>query len=115
MINSIGRNTIFGNPVILHRNCPLCAITHNDIDDVLACYKKYLWWRFNEDQYPLARIIVSRVKNMPGGDIGANDFRKEVLALDGKILVCPGCGTDNPKCHGKILKDGLAWLKTQET
>lgn len=113
-VQYIGRNTIFGNPVKKGLSCAVCGKVHSDIDLVLACYRRYLAWRLTPAQEHLGKIASSRCKQMPGKEMGAVEFRKAVLVLDGKVLICPGCGKDAPKCHGRILESAIAWLKKSE-
>lgn len=110
-VKYIGRNTIYGNPVKVGTSCPLCGKLHGQISDVLVCYRRYLFWRLNPDTEALGQKVVRRVYRMSGADISAAQFKKDVLALDGKILICPRCGVNHPNCHGRILENAIVWLK----
>lgn len=76
----IGRPTIFGNPVKISQPCPICSEIHYGAGDTLACYHKYFHDRIKRD--PM--------------------FKKMVLALDGKYLVCY---CKPAPCHGDIIAD----------
>lgn len=112
-VKYIGRNTIFGNPVKRGVSCAVCGEIHSDIDSVLVCYRRYLAWRLSPRNEHLGKVAARRCKQLPGQELGALEFRKAVLALDGKVLICPGCGKDAPKCHGRILEAAIAWLKSE--
>ena len=112
-IKYIGRNTIYGNPIKLYNTCPLCIQVLSKITDVLACYRKYLFWRLNPQNEALGQQVAKRAYPMPGAELPASQFRRDVLELDSKILVCPGCGRDHPDCHGRLLEKAIIWLKTK--
>ena len=75
----------FGNPIRKNTTCPVCGKVHRQVQEILPCYKKYLWERFKRDP----------------------SFLEAVKALRGRILVC-FC---KPRaCHGDVLVDAIAWL-----
>lgn len=105
----VGRNTPFGNPVRVGSLCPRCAQTHLDAGATLACYRLYLFWRITGNG---PGHLVAKQARLPGYDLGPREFRALLLELDGKVLVCPGCGVDAKNCHARILEDALRWLKS---
>lgn len=75
----IGRPSLFGNPIIKNKICPVCSDIHESNGSTLECYKVYINERMKFDEA----------------------FRTEVENLVGKTLVC-FC---KPKrCHGDILE-----------
>jgi hypothetical protein len=81
-----GYDGYFGNPIRFGHKCCVCGQVHVDNgqgrDDLLACYKQWLWRRLNTD----------------------DEFRARVAGLQGKKL---GCFCKPKKCHGDVIK---AWL-----
>jgi hypothetical protein len=110
----VGRNTRYGNPIKLGSFCPLCGKVHTDIDDVLVCFKQYLWWRItgNGPGSLVARRTLPRP--LPDSDMSPDKFREALFELEGKVLMCPGCGVNAPKCHARILEAAIVWLKSGE-
>lgn len=73
-----GKDGYFGNPILLHKECPECGEVHTAKGSTLQCYEKYLVNRLKTDEV----------------------FKKRVASLSGKTLVC-FCKPN--KCHGDIL------------
>lgn len=74
-----GQKGLFGNPVIIGKQCYYCHETHSSGGDTLECYEKYLLDRLDKDEV----------------------FAEAFWQLKDKILVC-FC-KPNP-CHGDIIK-----------
>lgn len=110
----VGRNTRYGNPVKRGSSCLLCGQLHTVIEDVLTCFKRYLWWRMtgNGPGSLVARRTTPRP--LPDSDILPDLFRAALLELDGKVLMCPGCGVNARDCHARVLEAAIVWLKTSE-
>ena len=76
----IGRGSVFGNPVVIGKVCPICGETHKIGGSTLLCYRQYFDMRLSNE-------------------IG---FIEKVRELRGKKLVC-FC---KPKpCHGDIIAE----------
>jgi hypothetical protein len=74
---NIMRGTDFGNPFKIRG-----AVTR---DEVVARYRRYLWWAINQDA----------------------DLRRKVRELHGLDLCC--CCAPKP-CHGDVLAAAARWL-----
>ncbi len=105
----VGRNTPYGNPIKIGSLCPRCGQIHQDAGATLACYKLYLFWRITGNGP--GRLVAKRVR-LPGYGLGPREFRALLRELEGKVLVCSGCGIDAKNCHARILENALAWLKS---
>lgn len=101
---------MFGNPVKIGAVCPVCHQTQVGVGRALACYRRYLYWRITGNGP--GQLVAKRARLL-GSNLGPAEFRAAVLKLDGKTLVCPGCGIDAEKCHARILESALNWLKTR--
>jgi hypothetical protein len=89
---------LFGNPVAVSKQCPVCKQVHTSGAETLPCYKKYLWHRLENEEA----------------------FKKSILDLQGKTLGCfcaPKGGitaTDPHICHGQVILSYLNWANQQK-
>jgi hypothetical protein len=81
----IGRPSIFGNPVVKGQTCKICGQFHATAGSTLPCYVAYFESRITKDM----------------------EFRRAVLALHGKTLVC---WCKPAPCHGDIMAE---WIDAQ--
>lgn len=76
-----GQSGYFGNPIVKGRRCHVCGDTHWGNGATLDCYRRWLANKMDFDK----------------------EFKKRVLALKGKTLVC-FCKPEFP-CHGDVLAE----------
>lgn len=100
---SIGRDTIFGNPVQLGKPCPVCGKTHSGAGSTGGCFRRYLEARLSGEKKleGWALGIARSVRGMPVKD----GFLTALKGLHGQELRCPGCVVGAPTCHGRILEE----------
>ena len=80
-----GKSGIFGNPVAIARNCPVCGELHFDRWATLPCYEQQLKQRLKTDSCFKAAFLnlVERVQN------------------EGTVTL--GCFCKPQPCHGDVL------------
>lgn len=79
----------WGNPVIMHKKCPMCGLKHHTRGSTLPCYNQYLWNSVVKDP----------------------SLANKIRALRGKIL---GCFCKPDHCHGDVLLKVIEWLWSPE-
>ena len=83
---------MYGNPVAIGKQCPVCGKMHRDGGSTLPCYRKYLWARMQEK-----------------GELywGMKRLAEAHKAGQKVVLIC-WC---KPKpCHGDVLKGAIEWM-----
>jgi hypothetical protein len=87
-----GERGIFGNPIRVDARCS-CGQTHRTRGETLPCFEVYLRNRLAWD----------------------TEFRRAVLALDGKVLgcFCKDANGEGP-CHGDVYVKVINELRAQE-
>ncbi len=77
----VGRSTIYGNPFRI--GSTHCGVLLDSAGSTIPHFKEY---------------AESRMKTDP-------EFRDAIHKLKGKKLWCPGCGTNSPTCHARVLEE----------
>jgi len=106
---NVGRKTLYGNPILIGRVCPLCAELHSSAGSTISCYRLYLFMRLKTDTETKGQAIAAIVP-LPEYDLSAHGFSAKLRELRGYRLFCPGCETDSETCHARVLERAIEWL-----
>ena len=77
-----GMTGLFGNPIIVGKQCMICGAVHRTGGSTLACYKEYMLTRMLHD----------------------TEFAEAIKGLKDKILVC---FCKPAPCHGDVIAEYL--------
>ena len=84
-----GLDGYFGNPVVVHEECPVCGSIHSSRGETLPCFASYAFERVQVD----------------------DEFRQRLIELRGKTL---GCFCKPAACHGDVMVDLIVTLAGEE-
>ncbi len=88
-----GKSGVFGNPVIIGRDCGLCGDTHYDGGSTLPCYEQYL----------KASVAINASMSKTGSNKVRRAFNELVVRAQTEELVLGCFCNDQSKCHGSVL------------
>ena len=103
---SIGRNTVFGNPIKVNKICPICNKKHGQAE-TQKCYKKYLFAKLKSQKWA---IDIAKTQGVFEPELSGGAFFKLLIGLKYYDFHCPGCTDKNKRgCHGEILRSASNW------